>query len=332
MKKKIYSNSKWDDIVLPFSLEKSDIRGRITRLDKSLNDVLGQHAYPNSVNTILAEALLLTSMIGQTIKLRWKLSLQIRSDGPISLIATDYFGPDKESGKARLRGYANYDRERIKNYDAVNFTKFGKGYFAILIDQGPNTKPYQGITPLSGASLAECARTYFMQSEQLPTTFKIIVSQTKLLGQAIRWRAAGIMLQHLPKNSSAKLENNNSFDSVLFGVNNPDDFQSEINEDHWSRVGILTDTVEEIELIGPHIEPLEVLKRLFHEEGIVVYSKKNIEFGCTCSRKKVVNAMSIYSAKEINTMMNEDGMVTADCQFCGSNYCFDPSELGFETK
>ena len=275
---------------------------------------------------------MLNGLICQTIKLRWRLSLQIRTDGPISLIATDYFGPDNEAGVARLRGYASYDKKKIKNFDSSNFTKFAKGYFAILIDQGPNTEPYQGITPLGGGSLAECAQTYFMQSEQLPTMFKIIVSQTKLIGEAIRWRAAGIMLQHLPRNSFNKSEKNSTFNKNFDDVNQYDELGSGTDEDNWSRVGILADTVDEIELIGPHTGSLEVLNRLFHQEGIVVYSKKNIEFGCTCSRMKVVNAMSIYSSKDIKTMINKDGIVTADCQFCGNNYRFDPTELGYETK
>ncbi len=43
----------------------------------------------------MAEMALLTALIGQTIKLRWKLSLQVRGDGPVRLIATDYYGPDR---------------------------------------------------------------------------------------------------------------------------------------------------------------------------------------------------------------------------------------------
>jgi molecular chaperone Hsp33 len=58
----------------------------------------------------VAEAALLTALIGQTIKLRWKLSLQMRGDGPARMIATDYFAPDGEDGQpARIRAYASFD-------------------------------------------------------------------------------------------------------------------------------------------------------------------------------------------------------------------------------
>ncbi len=68
----------WDDTVLPFQLDRSDIRGRIARLDGTLENILAQHDYPVAVEALIAEMSLLTALIGQTIKLRWKLSLQVR--------------------------------------------------------------------------------------------------------------------------------------------------------------------------------------------------------------------------------------------------------------
>jgi molecular chaperone Hsp33 len=164
------SQIAWDDTVLPFQLDRSDIRGRVVRLDGVLDRILAQHDYPAQVEALVAEAALLTAMIGQTIKLRWKLSLQIRGDGPARLIATDYYAPTEPGQPARIRAYAGFDADRL-DPAAVPFSQIGKGYFAILIDQGPGSVPYQGITPISGGSLAHCAETYFAQSEQLPTRF-----------------------------------------------------------------------------------------------------------------------------------------------------------------
>ena len=97
----------WDDSVLPFQLDASGIRGRIARLDGVLDQVLKQHAYPSVIEALVAETAVLTALIGQTIKLRWKLSLQVRGKGPARLIATDYYGPTEEGGPARMRAYAS---------------------------------------------------------------------------------------------------------------------------------------------------------------------------------------------------------------------------------
>ena len=96
------SKIAWDDTVLPFQLDRSDVRGRVVRLDGVLQQVLAQHDYPPVIEALVAEAAMLTALIGQTIKLRWKLSLQIRGDGPARLIATDYYGPTEDGQPARV--------------------------------------------------------------------------------------------------------------------------------------------------------------------------------------------------------------------------------------
>ncbi len=165
------SKLAWDDTVLPFQLDLSDIRGRVARLDGVLGGILRQHDYPPQVEALVAEMALLTALIGQTIKLRWKLSLQVQSKGPVRMIATDYFAPHDQGEPARIRAYASYDAERLT--DGAPFDQIGEGYFAILIDQGKGSAPYQGITPLTGRSLSACAEAYFAQSEQLPTRFAL---------------------------------------------------------------------------------------------------------------------------------------------------------------
>ena len=137
----------WDDTVLPFQLDKSDIRGRVARLDGVLDGVLKQHNYPSVVEALVAEMALLTAIIGESIKLRWKLSLQIQSKGAVRMIATDYYGPSKKGEPAKIRAYASFDEKRLNK--APYFEQLGEGYFAILIDQGEGMKPYKGITPLS---------------------------------------------------------------------------------------------------------------------------------------------------------------------------------------
>ena len=66
-----------------------------------LDGILEQHDYPPVVEALVAEMAVLTALIGQTIKLRWKLSLQVQSNGPVRMIATDYFGPKAEGETAQ---------------------------------------------------------------------------------------------------------------------------------------------------------------------------------------------------------------------------------------
>ncbi len=317
----------WDDSVLPFQLDKSGIRGRVARLDGVLENVLKQHAYPPAIEALVAEMALLTALIGQTIKLRWKLSLQVRGKGPARLIATDYYGPTAEGESARIRAYASFDADRL-DPAADPFSEIGEGYFAVMLDQGEGMVPYQGFTPIAGGSLSACAETYFAQSEQIPTRFALAFGRSTEPGRAEHWRGGGIMLQHMPQVGGVTAEAVSGEGGLLTHA----DILSGAASEDWNRVNLLLDMVEEIEMIGPTVGPTDLLVRLFHEENPRVFDPQPVRFGCSCSAEKVRNTMSIYSKKDIAHMTTPEGLVTADCQFCGAHYELDPKTLGFEAE
>ena len=252
----------WDDTILPFQLDHADIRGRVARLDGVLDGILAQHDYPPQVEALVAEMALLTALIGQTIKLRWKLSLQVQTKGAVRMIATDYFGPTAEGEPARMRAYASFDRDKLG--DGSPFAQLGEGYFAVLIDQGKGTTPYQGITPIAGHALRDCAEAYFAQSEQLPTRFALSFGQSREPGGAEHWRAGGVMLQQLPKASPFAVAGGGSGEGGLLKAS---DIVEGDDAENWNRANLLLDTVEDLELIGPSVAPTDLLVRLFHEEA-----------------------------------------------------------------
>jgi molecular chaperone Hsp33 len=315
----------WDDTVLPFQLDASGIRGRVARLDGVLDQVLKQHAYPSVIEALVAEAAVLTALIGQAVKLRWKLSLQVRGKGPARLIATDYYGPTEDGEPARIRAYASYDADRL-DLKADPFSQIGEGYFAVMIDQGEGMVPYQGFTPIAGKSLSDCAQTYFAQSEQIPTRFALAYGESAEPGRPLHWRAGGIMLQHMPAVGGVAAEQGSGEGGLLTHA----DILGGADSEDWNRANLLLDTVEELEMIGPSVPPTDLLVRLFHEEGPRVFDAQPVRFGCSCNEDKVRSTMSIYSQKDISKMTTEAGIVTADCQFCGAHYELDPKTLGFE--
>ena len=301
----------WDDSVLPFQLERSGVRGRAARTGPLLEHILSRHDYPVAVSAMVAELVTLVALIGPTVKLRWKLSLQVRGNGAIRTIATDYYAPEAEGAPARIRAWASFDAERL-NADQNAFDQIGQGYFAVLIDQGEGTTPYQGLTPLAGGSLAACARSYFEQSEQLPSQFELTVGQSRLPGQAAsHWRAGGIMIQTLPAQPQAPADSGDALETA-------DILQGAESED-WTRATMLMATVEPMEMVDPTLPLPNLVFRLFHEEEPAAFERQALEFGCSCNADKVRGTLSIYSQKDIAHMTTEAGLVTADCQFCGAH-------------
>ena len=146
-------------------------------------------------------------------------------------------------------------------------------------------------------------------------------------GGAEHWRAGGIMLQTMPK-ASPLVAAEEGKGEVLTAH----DLIGGDERENWNRASILLGTVEELELIGPTVPPTDLLVRLFHEEGPRVFDAQAVRFGCTCSKERVRQSLSIYSAREIGTMIADDGQVQADCQFCGAHYVLDPASVGFEAE
>ena len=101
-------------------------------------------------------------------------------------------------------------------------------------------------------------------------------------------------------------------------------------EEDWRRTSMLLHTATPEELAGSAVQPPDLLVRLFHEEGPRVFAAQPVRFGCSCSEEKVRQSLSIYSARDIATMTTPEGIVTADCQFCGAHYRLDPASVGFE--
>ena len=89
-----------DDAVLAFEVGALDLRGRLTRLGPALDEILHKHDYPPAVGKLLGEAIVLTTLLGSSVKFEGRFILQTRTEGPVSLLIVDFQAPD------RLRAYA----------------------------------------------------------------------------------------------------------------------------------------------------------------------------------------------------------------------------------
>src|SRR5580658_3916661 len=135
-----------DDAVLPFEVASLDLRGRLTRLGPALDDVLTKHDYPPAVGKLLGEAIVLTTLLGSSLKFDGRFILQTQTDGPVSFLIVDFQAPD------RLRAYARFDASRIREGQDSGHL-LGKGHLAMTIDQGPDMSRYQGMVALEGSNL-----------------------------------------------------------------------------------------------------------------------------------------------------------------------------------
>ena len=308
-----------DDHVVPFEVGPLDVRGRIVQLGPMLDQILSRHDYPAPVARLLAEASVLTVLLGTLLKFDGKLILQTRSDGPVDLLVADFTAPRS------LRAYARFDAERLAAaVEAGEDTPeqlLGQGVLALTIDQGPYMQRYQGIVELDGTSMEDVARAYFRQSEQIPTDLRLSVAQLRLPGEAKdRWRAGGVLAQFLP-DAPERLRLPD-----LPGGDGDHQETGDPTDDSWREVLALFETIEPSELIDPTVGAERLLYRLFHEHGVRVFEPVQVADECTCSREKIREILVGFTAEEI-VESTADGVISVNCEFCSTEYEFDPAEF-----
>jgi molecular chaperone Hsp33 len=168
-------------------------------------------------------------------------------------------------------------------------TLIGNGQLAMTIHP-KNGKPYQGIVSLNGASLAACLEAYFEQSEQLSTRIWLCADANS---------AAGLMLQELPSKTPDK--------------------------DRWQHVTAIADTIQNDELLALDADVL--LYRLYHQDAVRLFDAKPLIARCQCSRERVEKALISIGQTELNDIIEEQGKVETNCEFCNRLYQFTPSDI-----
>lgn len=294
------------DVVQPFQLDRSNLRGRLVRLGPALDEILTRHAYPEPVALLLGETITLAAALAAALKYEGIFTLQTKGDGPVSFTVADV------TSVGDMRGYASFDADRLAAAVAAGLPGtlrdlLGKGYLAFTVDQGEHTERYQGIVELAGESLDDAVRHYFRQSEQLATGIKVAVGRDA----GGRWVGGAILVQALPDAGAERGEAAH---------------RSSVEEDDWRRTMVLLGSCTEAELLDAGLPVNDLLYRLFHEEGARVYTRHALRAACRCSRERVATALRSIPRGELEDL-KVDGRIAVTCEFCSTEYGFGDADL-----
>lgn len=285
------------DVIIPFQLEKSGLRGRLVRLGGTLNDILGKHHYPAPVARLASEAATLACVLGSLLKHDGIFTLQAKGDGPVGLLVADY------TSDGALRAYASFNNEKLSSVPHGFSELLGDGYLAFTMDRGGDSERYQGIVPIEGETLAAAAQYYFLQSEQIRTELKFFAAQT-----GPNFHTAALCLQAMP---AADGEAAHDLDILPAG---------------WEEATALLATLSAHEALDPTLHPHDVLFRLFHEGGVRVHDTVHVQHRCRCGLERAERAAAMLSNAEVQELA-EGGAIEVRCEFCNSTYKFTLDEV-----
>jgi molecular chaperone Hsp33 len=311
-----------DDNVIPFQVEGMDVRGRAVQIGPMLDTILERHNYPVPVARLLSEAVVLTVLVGTSLKFDGKFIVQTQGDGPVDLLVADFTAPDS------VRAYARFNEQRLAEFLSAGRSAphelLGSGVLGLTIDQGADMQRYQGIVPLDGSTLEEIAGVYFRQSEQIPTAVRLSVAELIDRDEngkpRHRWRAGGLIAQFLPEAPDRmRLPDLPGGD----GAEESDVFDE---DDHWTEARTMVETIDADELTDPLVNSERLLFRLFHERGVRVFPPQTVYDRCTCSRDKIAGVLHGLGEHEIEESV-EDGVISVTCEFCSKNYRYTAEEV-----
>ena len=289
------------DLLLPFQMGAGAVRGRLVRLDASLDAILDGQNYPAPVAQLMGQTVALAAALAGSLKYDGIFTLQAQGNGPVSLLLADV------TSDGAVRGYARFAADRLPPNGNGDITALlGQGHLAFTVDQGANTDRYQGIVELTGPTLADSARQYFQQSEQLDTDVKLACT----CRPDGHWHAGALMISRMPADMKG---------GPILTI--------EAFDDAWQTASVLLATLAEDELLHPVLAPDKLVWNLFHQLDVVFHPPRSLEAKCRCSRDRIASALRSIPRSEIAELADTAGHVEITCEFCQTAYKFDNDDL-----
>ena len=291
------------DQVRRFIFENQPVRGHWVRLEGAWRELRAHANYPPAVTELLGQAVVASVLLAATLKFRGTLTFQLEGDGAVSLRVAQC------THDFRVRAVARCDRGGVRALDAPGAgAREGTALFRPLVGEAgritvtveaeEKSLRYQGIVPLSGASLAESLEAYFASSEQLPT---------RVLLTADGAHGAGMLVQRLPGADDREL-------GELSAV-----------EEAWAGAQRGIAQLAPGELRERNIE--ELLKQGFPGHDLRLFRGAPVRFECRCSEGRVAGLLRALGQEEVREVLNEQGSVTVTCEFCHRPYRFGPADV-----
>jgi molecular chaperone Hsp33 len=153
--------------------------------------------------------------------------------------------------------------------------------------------PYSGSAELVSGEIAEDFTAYYAYSEQQPTAIALGV---KIGTDGTCVGAGGVIMQAMPGAS----------DAALF-----------MAEDVMSQLSNVSTLVQEIGAEG-------IIDKFI---GEVEYTTYQPRYNCLCSREYIEKVIISLGQAELNDIIEKEGNVTVDCQFCNEKYVFTKDDV-----
>ncbi|HEP1292141.1 Hsp33 family molecular chaperone HslO [Streptococcus pyogenes] len=201
--------------------------------------------------------------------------------------------------KGHVKGYiqnTGVDIKKTATGEVLVGPFMGNGHFVTIIDYGTGN-PYTSTTPLITGEIGEDFAYYLTESEQTPSAIGLNV----LLDENDKVKVAGgFMVQVLPGASEEEIAR----------------YEKRLQE---------MPAISQLLTSENHVDAL--LEAIYGDEPYKRLSEEPLSFQCDCSRERFEAALITLPKADLQAMIDEDKGAEIVCQFCGTKYQFNESDL-----
>lgn len=188
-----------------------------------------------------------------------------------------------------VRAVAQYNEEADLT-DLEQSLEQGKLVVTIMPDS--RVDPYQAIVSLQQhQSVSQAIEFYFKQSEQIPTRLRLQVEKE---------HAVGLLLQKLPDSAEHQGEN-------------------------WSDLIAKLDEIKEHDLF--HLEPEQLLLKLYGDNAVRMFKPREVMFHCHCSIEKMATNIRLLGKADAYDLLRTNRYITVTCEFCNHEHDFERGDV-----
>lgn len=272
-----------------FLFEGLDIRGAIVHLDEAWVQMQAGRDYQPTVAQLLGEVAAVTALIAAQLKQPGRLTLQLRSNGPVQLLVMDC------NEQLQMRGMARSNPVVLPAPVPELLGANQGGQLLMSLDLPTARQPYQSFVPLVGDSIAAIFEHYLEQSEQQPS---------RLFATASSRAAACLFLQKLPS-------------------------ADQHDADGWARITQLAATVKNSELLALDAETLlsRLFHEEIEARGIRVFDALPVVYHCPEDWEKVRDMIRSLGRADAETILAEHGEILIRDDICNRDYRFSADDV-----
>lgn len=282
---------KMNGSMRPFMFESLPIRGRLLRMPNITDQVGSLKTGEDAVAQLLSEMLAASVVLAFDMKDRANITLQITSKGKLPVLLT------KCNYKGELRAFAK--KTEPLNEEEKALEQQEQSVFTVTVDYGRDSESYQSIVPINTNSISTTVETYFQQSAQLPTYFKVF-SHADENG---RTSCGALFLQALPH-------------------------KEPVTDDDWRRMGILLSTLKPEEVLPGNVQDIDLIGSLFAEDDVRVFHKQPLAFATATNRDRMLEALKNIGVEECRQLLKaENGVLEMTDEYTGAAESFTEDDI-----